>query len=747
MNILSFIPRLVVHRDEVNRIYFPDAHLFPTNHTTLIVDDLSSEDTDLNLAEFSDGNGHGNGSNREAGQAEEEGVKSKDSEAGGNQSYRAFVAHLAEEIPGAIMHAAADLPFTLAQIAVKTPVTIIRISDQVAGGIYSLPSRVQGIPLQVIQLSSDVVREAMQVPERMKQVAKDVAKDLVEIPHMAAHKWRELIFVLFLLVFLTLILASAIFFVPLPDVNAGPEANKVFLYGYLTYYQGLLLIPLIETCNFTFPEARFTVKSRILTLLSGLGVEKCFDALVVNVGHVFPIPFSLQVSGFVSYLLVVPTLWLTSKRRRDHNFADLFKLLSVYMGSLLLIGLWAVGIRRTEGRAVIQALVSTTYGPLRFVCKIMIAAPLTTRINPRRWIMLNLVVDILFTRVQISSFPFIDSCFTVIMLISTEIGTLLWRYYSGIDRLALWFNAISSEAADEGDPNQHRVHKEFGSSWRDLTKGCFNAPISHISQMQMEMRRSQGTVETETSSSSTSLESTDQNSSTRSSLDQMACQCSTLSTEDRVGTFQSSSLSSEEVLVSYQDEETGSKMEEAAPTDRLPDTIFRADSQESTGLHEELWEQRPLYHIIDSVGSTCISIIVRVSQQVGISLARSLPISNRLNEAFVADEMRWRRAQLYGWTFIVLMICLLGALGWAFFARLEQTNHAAAVKRKLTLSRVVSYITRDHFWFFFLWLAGTGAHVTSSMIQQFGTDFTLNFEWIGCPQQDLKWPHCIHNRS
>jgi hypothetical protein len=154
-------------------------------------------------------------------------------------------------------------------------------------------------------------------------------------------------------------------------------------------------------------------------------------------------------------------------------------------------------------------------------------------------------------------------------------------------------------------------------------------------------------------------------------------------------------------------------------------------------LAEEHWEQRPLYHVIDAVGSTVINIIVRVNQQLSITLARSLPGAVHLNATFQASDERWKKAQIYSWIFIFLMLGLLASLGGIFFTRLERLQGG----RRLTLSRVMTYLYRDNFWFFFLWLSASGGYVSATMIQHFGADFTLQFRWLQCPDR-IEWPGC-----
>lgn len=369
------------------------------------------------------------------------------------------------------------------------------------------------------------------------------------------------------------------------------------------------------------------------------------------------------------------------------------------------------------GHTKLQSFVGLLYGPLRFFCKICLAAPLTTRLSPRRWIILNLVVDILFTRVQISTFPFIDGFVPFLLLLGTEVLTLLWRYYGGIDRLALWWAAIGTKKQGKKEEgSDHRwpspVHQEFGNSFKDLATGCFSAPISHISELSLHVRKSK-----------------------RASLEGSSGCLSTGTAAPSESTRSLESEQAEDGSQSLDVEAPGKSC--AAPEIKIETRDI--DHVQVHGVSEEMWEQRPLYHILDAIGSTVGSSIVRLNQQLSITLARNLPIAMHLDESFQTSAARWNRAQVYAWVYILFMLVLLGTLGGVFFVRIERLRG----DRRLTLSRVMSYLYRDHFWFFFLWLAGTGGYVAATMIKHFGADFTLHFSWLGCSSEDMKWPNCF----
>jgi hypothetical protein len=728
---LSFIPRLVVHKDEIDKIFFPDARLLP-RPCPLVISEGPIERSSPDQRE----------SGEEATGASELGEDSEvlTSTPTVSPTFSAAMIRLVSQVPGTIVHIASELPFSVAQLASDIPT--IHITSDMARETLRIPYRVlQELPYRVVQLSSGVAREVVDLPFRVYQISSDMAREIVEMPHKASHNWKELSKILSLLLVTSILASGLVFFVPLSPASAGLPENRDFLYGVQTYYQALALLPWIETCNFAMPHANIPVRGRIITLVFCLILQKLFDAFVAEASwwsdrYIFPIPFSIFVSGALAFFPVVPMLYWMTPNRNKFEFILLWRVLCVYWVALIMVGCWAVGMQRLEGRTALQTFVGFLFGPLRFVCKILLAAPVTTKLNPRLWIFLNLVVDILFTRVQISTLPFIDGFLPLLLLFGTEVMTLLWRYYQGIDRLALWWTAINSriamrmEGATEVENFTCRVLQEFGASVIDVTTGCFSAPIPHISQLSLAVRNSLREAPPFDLKSLT----------TRNSLIKVGSAAITIAegsapTEDGSASIDDDA-SVEDVETSPH--EPGSTVTANEPLPQVETSTLQMPAAAAYDvLSEEHWEQRPLYHVIDAVGSTVINIIVRVNQQLSITLARNLPCAVHLTATFQASEERWKKAQIYSWIFIFLMLGLLASLGGIFFTRLERLQGG----RRLTLSRVITYLYRDNFWFFFLWLSASGGYVSATMIQHFGADFTLQFRWLQCPNH-MEWPGC-----
>ena len=752
----AFIPRLVVHKEEVDRIFHPQRQIKRNNQSKGDADESLPAETSIGPILF-------------------RGVVPDVSAL--RIAIRQMVSELPENMrtaPAILAKIAADLPSSLANMAIELPSNLLSVASDLPTKILTVAS---DLPTTIVSMAEGVEGTL----ETIVQISTDVAREVVELPHRASFEWKQLIWVLFLLVFAPVLIFGLVFFVPMNSVNDGIEHNRGFVYGTMTFYQLLTILPWIETCNFAMPGANISVKARLVTLATGIFVAKIYDALLVEgpFGQsIFPLPFSILVSSTLGVSGVVPLLYFMTPTREKVAFGRMHRVLSVYWISLVIVIGWAVGIQRLMHRRLLwQSAWAFVYGPLRFVCKIMLAAQITTAHNARRWIQLNLVVDILFTRVQVATFPFIESYITLMLLFSTEVLTLAWRYYNGIDRLALWWNAVWMAKANE---NKDQGNTSFGRTMTDITKGCFRAPISQIAQLNLSLREKnfkpdcivrtltgdtlffdeEAPVVCDLSTCSLQLASElsdidaacdmadKQVTSLTEPSNELATNCLELKSDETSNSNDADNLQTangedtgvieqkissrtEEVdveLCTVEDEEGSTITTNSNIKSEWNEQVLKLDD-----LSEEDWEQRPLYHVVDSTGAMVISVIVRINQQLSISMVRNLPSANHLNDSFQISDERWRKAQIYGWTFIALMLILLGLLACTFFRRFQG--------KTLSLSRIMSYLFKDHFWFFFLWLVSTGAFVCASMVNHFGADFSFRFKWISCPDQ-VAWPSC-----
>lgn len=680
----------------------------------------------------------------------------------------------------------------------SVPISIPSIFDlPISQRIMTLPSSPTEILRELPFTLLNVVEGVEETFHEIAHITTDVGREVAHLPHRASHEWKQLIWVLFLLVAVPLLVVGVVFFVPLESVNDGADANKSFLYGVSTFYEGLYLIAWVESFNFALQDFDISASARFLSWIMGVGFCKAFDMLVAGdvVGSIiFPIPFSILVSGMLAVLLVVvPVLYLmTAKLRKGGGFGGLLRLIGVYWASLIIVTAWAVGVNRLRSRRTVQTVVGCLYAPLRFICKVVIASPITTKQNPQRWIQLNLVVDMLFTRVQVATFPFIDSYVTLLLLFFTEILTLAWRYYNGVDRLALWWSTMKLARTQAKKIKQSK--SDLRRTLLDITLGCFRAPILDVAELHSSLQEekpetSERILRTLTGDTSTSFSANDVGSECEQDEDNDAEPLEEVMRMEDFCKKMSSTTGFEEFSVQKVDDrsfeaivdieaacgiadEQAANQREAVPqqlvsptnvdTSNTPPTdstvncaTATEDDQEtisiaslqrhlsvasssagSSNLQEQYREQRILFHVVDSTGAIVISTVTRISQQLCITMVRSLPSSRHLNQSFQISDERWGRAQIYGWLYVGLMVLLLSRLGFLFFRRIQGFQ-----ERKLSLSRVMSYLFKDHFWFFFFWLLSSGVLVCASMVNHFGADFSFQFDWVSCPGQTA-WPGC-----
>lgn len=580
-----------------------------------------------------------------------------------------------------------------------------------------------------------------------------------DLPHRATFRWRHLLFILAVMILCPL-LGEVVFVLPMNSVDDGPNDNRVFIYGIMTLYQLFMQLPWVETCNFAMPQVNLPIRARLVALVVGLTIAKVVDLIlttgVVTYAPVFPIPFSILVTGSLGTLPVVPILYFmtTNINRKKGNFGLAFLLLVAYWIVLLVVIGWAIGIQRLQGNPL-QYLVVVSYAVLRFVCKVLICANISTRLQPQRHIQLNLVVDVLFTRVQVATWPFIDSPFTLMTLFASESSIILWRYYVGVDRIQLWWGAILTMAKVR---NRDKVSKK--RKMKGITEACFTKSNQYIINMSLSDDKGDVVQSLACCKTSSTLDDSSSSFSISNALGNDQIYCS-----NNEGVFLDVSMQDATMIIC--DDENcdpsdvfamiGQQKHNLAgilrrPIEELEDEtgedfvdVELSDSKASTTPSpkspDESWEQRDLYHMVDSTGSLCINTIVRINQQLIFIAVRNLPSSEHLNESFQISDERWYEAQIYGSIYITLMMLLMVAINFSpvFFSEKKGLEG-----KKLSLGRVLSYLFKDNFWFFFFWLISTGALVSSAMVNHFGADFSMNFEYLGC-LDNIEWPGCPSN--
>jgi hypothetical protein len=688
--------------------------------------------------------------------------------------------------------------------------------------ILELPARAGGfaenIPSILAELHTTIITWTLNGTNAITISILNALNIVKDLPHRATFQWRHLLGVLAVMILCPL-LGEVVFFLPMNPVDHGPDENQVFIYGIMTLYQFFMQLPWVETCNFAMPQVNIPIRARLVALFVGLTIAKLID-LVLTIGiftyePVFPIPFSILITGTLGTLPTVPILYFMTPRtdRQLGNFSLMFTLLVAYWVALLVVIGWAIGIQRLQGKSL-QYLVLFSYAALRFVCKVLLCANISTRLQPKRHIQLNLVVDVIFTRVQVATWPFIDSPFTLMALFASEFSVILWRYYDGVDRIQLWWDAILTTASL--DHSQDNISKR--RRMKGITEACFTKSNQYIINMSLsgdkeDVVRNLTTCKTSSTLGNSSSKTTTviaknqgqdqdqdqhqnqidfcgnegaflelpckftarmqdgniliESSSTTNNVivlfddddDSPTHDTTYLGTADgRSNDLESASFDDDveddnsgielvmgrnrlaDILRRPIDDGTANNVDvENGKTDKLIDIELRDQSPPSSPTStEETWEQRDLYHMVDSTGSLCVNIIVRINQQLIFVAVRNLPSSEHLNESFQISDDRWREAQIYGSVYIALMLLLVIGINFSsvFFSKKQGLEG-----KKLSLGRVLSYLFKENFWYFFFWLISTGALVSSAMVNHFGADFSMNFNYLSC-LHEIEWPGC-----
>ena len=728
------------------------------------------------------------------------------------------------------------------------------------------------------------------------EVLDQLTDNFVRLPHIVSHRWHHVMAVLGQLALLSLATHALFLLTPIRSVNDGYDANVMFLRITMTGYQVMEILPWIETVHFAIPNNKgITIRARCMAVVVGIVAQKLFDLAITNcfwtgAPKIFPIPFSVLTTGILSGPFAMLTLFFMSTDR-DEAFRAKFglcqMLLTKYLISFLMGGLWAVLFGYLMGHWS-QNLSAVFFAIIKFFCKLVLCQRQTTLLNSRKWVTLNLVVDIIFARVQVVTLPFIQSWETLVVLLVSDIITILWKLYNGADRVGViggsywdwvWGKTRKIEALKEAlgnDPVQittnvltapladvHTIsirlnnaemrgpvgfvswseHKEQhtnnesqeeddGDDDDDDQKKCgrqdtdnnggnenrntaddssclqppsresnnssdndnsdsdeciepiadqsipenndddcvveVNSAVSSFSashddeEVDLESGTSNRSIELLECSCRPSSMSNDENGCTLDSVisRSLPSVCSSLETveiDESSGSIGSSVGTSGKECKSICHSEDSDLFEPSSPPNELTISKRRAMFRQCRGhqgsdshhkndhslLHEQIeevtWEQRHLFHSVDTAASEVLTLIVELHSIASMAILRHLPIKEYLTEPFRIDDARFEQSAMYSAILAVVNALLLCLLALRLRIIRNPTNG-----RRVSLNRIMSYIFRDNFWFLCLWLGATGAMACSAMIQHFGADFSLKFEWLRCRETAaMAWPGCL----
>ena len=141
------------------------------------------------------------------------------------------------------------------------------------------------------------------------------------------------------------------------------------------------------------------------------------------------------------------------------------------------------------------------------------------------------------------------------------------------------------------------------------------------------------------------------------------------------------------------------------------------------------WTDRALYIFADAIAVSSLSIIVRINHLVTIMVLRE-HVEGHLTEPFKLSDKEWRQAIIFGWSAVLFL-----AIGvWKVAVKRIHVCNILDSKKKtifaVPVENVIRYVFQEHYWFWFSWIVTTGAYSVAGMIQHFGFDFTMEFEWL-----------------
>lgn len=582
------------------------------------------------------------------------------------------------------------------------------------------------------QTARETARVARKTAKRTTKVAKKTAKGTekvvkhtanaaIGLPHELSYHWYNLV----LLVALQALFPVAIsLFTPATmgnsSVNAGLSQNRVFLYGTHTLMELFILAPFVSTCHYAIPDAKVPLESRSMAVLAGLAVGKLVLAFIAeawwspNAAPVFPIPYSFLVTMVFSIPVSLFALWKLTPTRKDPTigakikvkFALCFLTLLVFVLALIACCAWAVYFRRLADKPLRQAGWGLLNQVMEFIFKILIAANLTTRLNGQRWVQLNLVIDLIFASVQTAMLPFFANWLSVTISVVSTILTIAWRSYAGVDRLQQFFSKAKEIVASSS--GAAATVKGIGGLAAQLT----TSPVKEVAPMSTRL-----------------LGNTMMRAEHAQDLEDIEA-----GGIERSRTQDTESLSDKsDSTESSQETKEGEK-----PKFDRREAFRNQKSQpiRNSGLDEVSEEQRHLFHIVDAVSSAVLITVVRVSSLITTAAIRSLPFAGEiLNATFQISDDQWRDAWSYGLTFIAAVVLVI--LGTGVYLKKR------AALGGLTLNRVIAYIFRDSYWFFFFWFCFTQHLSIALQLNHFGADLSLSFDWVRCRESGLmEWPGC-----
>ena len=168
------------------------------------------------------------------------------------------------------------------------------------------------------------------------------------------------------------------------------------------------------------------------------------------------------------------------------------------------------------------------------------------------------------------------------------------------------------------------------------------------------------------------------------------------------------------------------------------DSCFQSCCSRGISLLEHHWQQRLLFWMIESISSETIAIIIRFQALISSMLLQFGPTRKHRNTSFdVFDESHFRDGIIMGTYALVFDALFFLFYGW-IIARKIKVEHCNCI---LSVKTFTTYVYEENARFLGLWLIATGMFETLSMINHFGVDFSLQFEWLTCTNVSRLFVH------
>ena len=602
-----------------------------------------------------------------------------------------------------------------------------------------------------------------QKPYFLRDLISHLNHNFLDLSESVSTRWVDLVQMLTMLCLGSSFGHMVFFLFPVNSVNDGLAANRGFFYGILTCHELIGLLPWVETFNLYFAQEddddddegkgkprRISLRLRMFAVMVGLIAQKLFGAMLAEnwwspgAPKVFPIPFSTIVTGVVGVPCAVATLYFSCPGRNEafrKSFAGCVRLLVWYHVALFVAGSWAVVFRRLSNHWT-RYLWALSYALFKALCKLPLEGPTTTTTkNPLRRVTISLVVEIIFARVQASTLPYIASQAALLLMVTVDVVAMYWRVYSGghycallVRNLRTWIRGSNPDDDEDSVSFTDQLVTgtlvaRFDSDVSDLDDE--NSLCGSSSDCELGLAAAESTDHMDDSVGG------EESSSAVYAGDLESCPY-----DEALNDMQSS-------LATEEDTNSPSKYGWVAPSMRrvLHRFTSKIGRRGSGDENEKMLAKQRKKHVdfADAVSSEVATTMVFVHNLLAVQLIRYIPIREYINASFQIDDAQWMMASFLGWHFVLVNIHALTFIATHGPRVKWLGGEETEGKQRRSMKEVICCVFRDQFWFLFLWMAATGSYACANMINHFGADFSLEFQWLACRETpQMAWPGCLN---